>query len=165
MPRLCTICTHPQREEIDKALVEGKLPNTTISSLFGVTEAALRRHKANHLPEQLVKAKGAKEASQAEDLLDQVKGLRNKAYAILVKAEEKSDLRTALSAIKEARACLELLAKLIGELDERPQINVLLSPEWVQVRTQVLYALSPYPEAREAVSTALLLEAGDEHSA
>ncbi len=164
MPRPCTICTHPQREEIDKALVEGKQAFTSLATLYDVSEIALRRHKKNHLPEQLVKAEGAKEAAQAEDLLEQLKGLRNKAYSILLQAEKSGELRTALSAIKEARSCLELLAKLIGELDERPQVNVLLMPEWIQVRTQVLYALQPFPEARQAVSEALLLEAGDEGS-
>jgi len=164
MSRPCTVCTHPKREEIDKLLVEGKLPNTTISSLFDVTEIALRRHRANHLPEKLVRAEGAREAAQAEDLLDQVKGLRNKTYGILLQAEKAGDLRVALSAIKEARACLELLAKLIGELDERPQVNVLLSPQWIQVRAVLLNALQPYPEARQAASLALL-EVGDERSA
>lgn len=164
MARQCSICTHPGREEIDSALVAGASLRD-IAGRYRVSKSALERHKANHLPERLLKAEGAREAAQAEDLLDQVKGLRNKTYGILLQAEKAGNLRIALSAIKEARACLELLAKLIGELDERPQINVLLTPEWVQVRTQVLYALSPYPEARQAVAEALLLEAGDERSA
>jgi hypothetical protein len=52
-------------------------------------------------------------------------------------------------------AQLELLAKLLGDLDERPQINVLVAPEWIQLRTTLLEALRPYPEARTAVLTAL----------
>lgn len=50
---------------------------------------------------------------------------------------------------------LELLAKLRGELDERPQINVLLAPEWLTVRTALLEALWSYPEARTAVAARL----------
>jgi len=46
---------------------------------------------------------------------------------------------------------LELTAKLMGELDERPQINVLVAPEWILVRTALLDALRPFPEARVAV--------------
>jgi hypothetical protein len=51
---------------------------------------------------------------------------------------------------------IELLARLIGELDERPQVNVLVSPEWVAARAVVLEALSPYQEARTAVAGRLL---------
>jgi len=156
MPRPCTICTHPKCDEIDQALVEGKQPLTSLATIYDVSEIALRRHKANHLPEQLVKAEGAREAAQADNLLDQVRGLRNKAYSILLSAEKAGDLKTALQGVREARSCLELLGKLQGELDERPQINILLSPQWIEVRAVLLNALLPYPEVRQVVSKALL---------
>ena len=44
---------------------------------------------------------------------------------------------------------------LLGDLDDRPVVNVLVSPEWQQVRAQILAALDPYPEARFAVAGAL----------
>src|SRR3712207_9430279 len=119
MPRSCTLCEHPRREEIDRALV-GDSSNLSISSLFGVSESAVRRHKANHLPAKLVMAQAAEEVAQADDLLEQVRDLQGRALAILGKAESAGDLRTALGAIREARGNLELLAKLLGELDERP---------------------------------------------
>lgn len=46
---------------------------------------------------------------------------------------------------------IELLAKLIGELDNRPQINLYLSPEWIELRAVIVGALEPYQEARGAV--------------
>ena len=51
---------------------------------------------------------------------------------------------------------IELLAKLIGELDERPQVNIFVSPEWVAIGTAVLEPLAPYPEVRAAVAERLL---------
>ncbi len=55
----------------------------------------------------------------------------------------------------------QLLAKLLGQLDERPQVNVLMAPEWLQVRAALLTALAPYAEARQAVAAALVsIEAG-----
>ncbi len=51
---------------------------------------------------------------------------------------------------------LELVAKLLGELDERPRINVLVAPEWLQARRTLVEALHQYPEARAAVSGALV---------
>jgi hypothetical protein len=50
---------------------------------------------------------------------------------------------------------LELLAKLLGELDDRPQINLLVAPEWHKVRAALLDALLLFPDARTAVVTRL----------
>jgi hypothetical protein len=154
MPRTCTICEHPERGEIDRALVGGA-SNRSAASLYDVSEAAVRRHKANHLPAKLVMAQAAEEVAEADSLLDQVRDLQGRAYGILDKAEAADDLRTALGAIREARGNLELLAKLLGELDERPTLNVTVSPEWLELRTVIVGALEPYSDARESVLRAI----------
>lgn len=154
------MCAHPNRDAIDKALV-GDSSNLSLSSEFVVSEAALRRHKTNHLPATLAKSQDAQEVAEADDLLAQVQDLQARTLAILEAAEATSQHRTALSAIREARSNLELLAKLVGQLDDSPQVNITISAEWIQVRTVLLEALSPYPEARSAVAGELLkLEAG-----
>ena len=95
------------------------------------------------------------EVAQADDLLEEVRGLQRRAYAILDAAEETGELRTALAAIREARGNLELLAKLLGELDERPVINLITSPEWIELRAVIVTALEPHPGARESVLQAI----------
>ena len=45
---------------------------------------------------------------------------------------------------------IELLAKLTGELDERAQVNIVLSPQWLTIRLAILEALEPFPGARMA---------------
>lgn len=55
---------------------------------------------------------------------------------------------------------LELLSKLTGELDERPQVTVLTSPEWLELRSQLFEALAPYPDARAAAANRLRLMDG-----
>jgi hypothetical protein len=160
MPSSCTVCEHPDREAIDEALVGGA-SNRSLASLYDVSEAAVRRHKANHLPAKLVMAQAAEEVAQADDLLDQMQDLQARTLAILEAAESTNQHRTALSAIREARSNLELLAKLLGELDERPVTNILFSAEWVSVRTAMMEALGSYPQARLAVAERLSeLEAG-----
>ena len=154
MPRSCTTCTHPDREAIDEALVSGSALSA-LSAKYRVSEDALGRHKANHLPAKLVMAQAAEEVAQADTLLGQVRSLQQRALDILDKAEEAGELRTALGAIREARGNLELLAKLLGELDDRPQINVLVSPEWLELRAVIVGALDPHPEARGAVLAAI----------
>ena len=154
MPRACTICTHPGLEAINRALVEGT-PNRRIASHYDVTERAVRNHKANHLPTKLIMAQAAEEVAQADDLLEQVRDLQARTLAILEAAEGSREHRTALAAIREARSNLELLAKLLGELDERPQLNILISPEWLELRAVIVGALEPYSDARGAVLKAL----------
>ena len=129
--------------------------NLSVSSLFAVSEQALRRHKANHLPAKLVMAQAAEEVAQADDLLGQMQDLQARTLAILEAAEESRQHRTALSAIREARSNLELLARLLGELDDRPQVNVLISPEWLELRAVIVGALEPHPDARGAVLRAI----------
>jgi hypothetical protein len=154
MPRSCTVCEHAEKNAIDRALV-GSVSNRSVASIYDVSEAAVRRHKANHLPAKLVMAEQATEVVEANNLLDQVGDLQRRALAILDKAEETGELRTALSAIKEARGNLELLAKLLGELDERPVVNLNISPEWLELRAVIVGALEPHPEALSAVVGAL----------
>jgi hypothetical protein len=154
MPRSCTVCEHPEREAIDRALVGGA-SNRSVASLYDVSEAAVRRHKANHLPAKLVMAQKASEVAQAESLLAQVQDLQARTLAILETAEETRQHRTALAAIREARSNLELLAKLLGELDERSVVNLRVSPEWLELRAVIVGALEPYSEARLAVLRAI----------
>jgi hypothetical protein len=85
-PRACTVCTHPELEAINRALVQG-LPNRRIASHHDVTERAVRNHKAGHLPAALAKAQEAREVAKADDLLSDVRGLQERALGILDKAE------------------------------------------------------------------------------
>jgi len=154
MPRRCTVCDHPQRHGIDGALVTGA-PYRSIAKRFELSESAVYRHKTEHLPAHLLRAREAEEVAHADDLLEQVRHLQTHALDILACAEKAGDLRTALAAISQARGNLELLGKLAGELDERPQVNVLVSPEWLELRAVIIGALSPHPGAREAVLRAI----------
>lgn len=55
MSRICTICSHADRRRIDALLVE-QVPNRRIATQFDVSESAVRRHAASHLPRVAVKA-------------------------------------------------------------------------------------------------------------
>lgn len=153
--RPCTVCAHPSREAIDRALVNGE-PDTGVSAKFrGITDDAVRRHRESHLPKSLVRARAAAEVARADSLLEQVSSLKARAVAILDRAEEAGDLRSALGGIREARGCLELLGRLEGELPDAPMVNLVLSVQWVELRGVILRALAPYAPAQAAVAAAL----------
>ena len=113
MSRVCTICTHAEHEAIDRELVAGTDSIRRIATRYGLSETSVRRHKAEHLPQTLVKAQDAAEVVQADDLLQQVRDLQVCTLRILDRAEEDGRLSVALQAIATARQNVELLGKLL----------------------------------------------------
>lgn len=154
MARSCTVCSHPESVAINEALILEKRPNRRVASQYDVSEASVRRHR-EHIPKLLVEAAQTEEIIDADNLLGDLRGIQERTLAILEAAEATHEHRTALSAIREARSNLELLARLLGELDDRPQVNVTLSPEWLELRTTIITALEPHQEARQSVLRAL----------
>lgn len=146
-------------------LVEG-ITYRTIADRFGLSETALKRHKADHLPGHVAKAQEAAQVADADDLLKQLKALRNRAISILQKAETAGDYRTALAGIREARGCIEVLMEVEGELDRRGVTNIVISADWIEIRSAILVALQPYPAAAQAVASGLqVIDGGRSHAA
>lgn len=125
MPRVCTICTSPEREAIDRALVERSGSIRAIASQYKVNKDALTRHLGQHVADKLAKA-GQAEAEEGASLLERLASLRASARRLQAQAEAAGDLRTALAAVRELTRLFELTAKLTGELDTaaRVQVNV-----------------------------------------
>ena len=65
MPRVCTICSHLAREDINKALLFGE-PFRLIATRTGTSAVSLMRHKTDHLPVHLAQAQEAREVAQAD---------------------------------------------------------------------------------------------------
>jgi hypothetical protein len=116
---------------------------------------SLQRHRKEHLPELLSKAYAAEEASRADELLTEVRSLQVRTLLMLQEAERAGDLRTALAAVREPRNNLALLAEMRGELDRRPTINLVVAPEWLELRAVIVGALDAHPGARGDVLRAL----------
>ena len=150
----CTICNHPQRVEIDKALVAGTTYRE-IAQRFGVSRDALYRHRKNgHIEEQIVKAAKKKEIQQAKEvqaailaqeaqevadaqtILDEVSRLKDRALTILDRAETEGT-REACMALREVRGIVELLAKISGELQDQSAVtvNIIENPQFNQFLT------------------------------
>jgi hypothetical protein len=118
MPRSCPICDHEDLNEINAALASSERIRT-IAERWSVRKTALMRHRNEHLPFSAIEAKEAEEDAPADDLLDQVRDLQERALATLEEAEEVEELNAALQAIREAKGTLELMTKPLNELDER----------------------------------------------
>jgi hypothetical protein len=154
MPRSCTICGHAARTQIDKALAGGA-SNRSLASLYDVSEAAVRRHAGNHLPARVARAQEAEDVREALDVVKQLKAINAASLHILKEAREQGKQGTALAAIDRIHKQIELQAKLLGELDERPVVNIHLSAEWLELRAVIIGALDHHPQARESILRAV----------
>ena len=152
--RECTVCTHPAIDEINERLISGGSIRATADE-FGLNRGAIWKHKSNHIPKLMIQAKALQDENRADMLLDQLERIYGKAWDLVEKADSDKKYQAAATCLKEARSCLELLARLMGELKTGHTINVYQNPEFVQVRTNIVQALEQYPEARRAVVQAL----------
>jgi len=116
---------------------------------------ALHRHKAKHIPAHLVKSEQAREAAAADSLMERLNALNDKAEEIYNKAMKTNNLNAAVGSVRELRGLIELYAKITGELQAQTVNNIIVMPEWVALRNTIMYALEPYPEARQAVIEAV----------
>jgi hypothetical protein len=150
----CIICTHDDRLAIDAALMASRSLRD-IAGQFNISKSSVARHK-EHLSADLVQAHQEKEGARADDLLGQIRQIHNATLSILSRAYKSNEDRIALAAVREARGNMELLAKMLGQLQDQPTVNVLVaSPEWTATRARLLAALAPYPDARTAVVEAI----------
>lgn len=113
MPRVCTVCTHDERETIDAALLTTETKRG-IARRFAVNEDAISRHAAKHLTAELRETADLAEAGRIEVLVADVLRLQRHADRLGKQAEEAGDLRVALAAIRESRETMAFMAKLLG---------------------------------------------------
>jgi len=156
MPRVCTICSHGSRHDIDSILVDRSKPYRDIARRYDVSKDAISRHvSSGHISELVTLAADAERGARADTLLDRIEALQSRTLVILEATDETHDHRVALSAIREARRNLELIGEVTKELDRTPSLNVHLNPEWIELRSVIVQALEPHPDARQSVVRAI----------
>lgn len=102
-------------------------PQGADSSAFpGSVQGYVYRHSRDHLPEKLAQAAQTQETIHADALWAQAQDLHAKTLAALARAEKRRDERLLLSAVRESRSNLELLARLAGEL-QAAQVQVAVA--------------------------------------
>ncbi len=152
MAQECSVCASPDQPAIDQALTSGG-SIARIAKNFGISYASVRRHKVNHLLPEVREVLQTDAELAHVDPLEEMRNLYLRLRDHLERAELEPDNWRAIKAFhSEARRDLELIAKLLGELDERPQVNILIAPH---VADAIVGALSPYPDAALAVMNVL----------
>jgi len=95
------------------------------------------------------------EIGQALDVIQQLKAINVACLEVLKKARTAGDDVTLLRSVDRIHRQIELQARLLGEIEDAPRVNVLVLPEWHRLRVVVVEALRPFPEARAVVVQAL----------
>lgn len=160
MAERCRACSLSQARlaELDGHLVDRDLTLVELSKLYGITEPSIRRHRNNHLPEAFMVPTdpASVEVRQRVPALADLEDLLSRSKSLMVAARRSRSIPKELQAIRETRATIELKARIEGDLNDRPQVNLLMLPEWITVRELVMTTLEPFPDARAAVAGKLL---------
>lgn len=213
---VCGVCSHRDREAIDRALVEGESAPKIAARYRKFSDDAVRRHAEKHLPARLVLAADARESADAGRVIAQLerclervnllfdacdrwlrdpedpsryeigprsedvmvtymeqdgdeKPVRRKARLSellekvagiapgvrLVETKHADPRELVLAAAKRLDGHSELLARLVGELKDTPDLHLHLSTEWQTIQVAILTALTPYRQARIKAAEAL----------
>ncbi len=151
------ITRHPDRPEIDKALLDGT-PLRNIVERYGTSLGALSRYRddvLSQIPEQVADDPRIEEAREnaVETVVEEINGvmrfsnrlddLNHKIDGVLQAAEKKQDLTAQTSAIREARSLLALdaqvriqMMEVVSEADKMPK----------EIRVVLVGDASPVPE-------------------
>lgn len=162
------MCTSPHRAQIDIGLVNG-LSCKSLGERFNLGNDAIERHATNHLLAQqraaILSAQNPTgidleqlKVSEAEGLLSHVLTQRSRLHTLGELALEYQDIKAAVSVETAIGANLSLAAKLLGQLvsvHDHRHSSLLLTPDYIQLRTCLVDALRPFPDASRVVAAAL----------
>ncbi len=149
--RQCTLCAHAERHPINVAIVQGE-SNRSVARSYGFSEAAVRRHRREHIPKLLVESKQAVDVADADTLLDRLQSWTTRIEKAIGEVEEREDYTQFFRGVAVLRGYLEVIGEVTKELERHPQVNILIAPH---VQQAIIDALQPYPEARQSVADAL----------
>jgi hypothetical protein len=105
--RSCKVCVHEQRARIEDALLR-KTALAKIGEQYGISLHIIWRH-SKHIGRSII-TKGK------TPLIDRVEALMDRLESISAKAQSAKEWHACVSAMKEVRCSLELLAKLTGQM-------------------------------------------------
>jgi hypothetical protein len=155
MGRPCTVCTHCDRDIIDRQLAAGNVPYRTIAARFGVGRTAITRHLESHVSKALALAAERKGINRAQQLQDRIDSNLADLARLRRKAERRGEYSVAISAVRERSRIDMLEAAMLG------QLRAPTSQTLVQVHQA---SSAPVDHAEEVRRARLLVELEDNHA-
>ena len=163
----CTVCRHRERAALDLGLSRG-VSIAALATRYKLGPDSLYRHAKAHLPPQLRAALIAGpdldgvdldrlRETESQSLLANLIAIRRRLFASLDAAEEHGDGNMISRVAGQLHRNLEITGKLVGDLAMGATTinNILIQPAYVEMRVELVRALAPYPDARQAVAAVL----------
>ena len=149
-------------EEVNDGNIDPRVA-TAMASLAG---AIVRVFQASEMEES--QKPGSKDRARGMSLENRIKRLEgrstrpghmgellDKAFAHLDEAEGAGRVREARAAVQSARETLVSMERVSSEWEKERELKFVRSQEWINLRSLVVRALAPFPEAKAAVVEAL----------
>ena len=171
MSREPEIASHPDRAAIEIGLANS-IPLRTLGKRYGLTQSQLSRYRTDHMSGELVsrlRVRGSRSDEElaqireveSKNLLDHFAYKRARLYAVADQAAKLGQAPDEIRAIAEAGKMSERIGKLLGEMgahitNNNMQVNLVQSPQWHAIRTELVRGLRPLgPEVIAAAALAL----------
>ena len=128
MANKCNICSHDQRLEIDRKIIDdGNL--SKIAREFNVPYDSLVRHAKSHLSRQLSQAYDRIQLQEDFDLLGRVDDILRKCEDIFNRNYEQNKDGLALKALAEQRSTIDLIQRISYNLHQAKMMELQLLQE------------------------------------
>jgi hypothetical protein len=163
----CSVCACEHRAAVEVGLVLAT-PVRILARRYGLSKDACFRHGRRHVSPQIRAAILANrpaseidlarlQVTESEGILTQLVMQRARLQAAV---EQALEVGNTADVCREQRitANLELVAKLLGQLVQHHTVehrNVLVTESYLRLRSTLIEALRPFPEAARAVGAAL----------
>lgn len=174
----CLVCVHPQRGEIEAALLKGA-GQRAIARQYDVGRGSVQRHATKHLGLATAKASelvqpavvqavqeelthAARAAAAFTESLEHVRSVIQGYMARAVDSDgryqvplEHEETKTLLAAVRTLHSHMQVWARVQEVMHAQAGHDITKAPAWLRFRAALARALAPYPEARAAVAAAL----------
>ena len=171
MSRLCSVCAHPDRAQVD-LLLANSVALRVIGKKFDLEVSQLCRHRQKHIPEGVLdrlRKRGHRSDAElaklrkveGESLLDNLTWTRARLYANADRAVALGDDPGERAALAEAGRATDRIAKLLDEYGHgitinNNTINLVQMPQWHAIRMALVRELRPLgPAAIDAAARAI----------
>lgn len=162
-----TIELHPARASIERELAIGRSARV-IAIKYGVKRTAVQRHKKKLPPHLLASLAGnilkpgvdldELRDQEGEALLSHIVAQRSRLLMMQDQAIEAGEAAVVAMLSAQINKTFKLTGDLLGQFishQHQTNISILVSPQYLELRTALLRALMPFPDARRAVAAAL----------
>ena len=125
----CTICQHPKRQEIDRALAAGSATLAALSREYGLSTSALQRHKA-HLQVKMKQARERVHNNLIQSCCFWLSQAIEMTMAAATAARAEGNYKLLLQAVSQGTRLINMMMKQEVPLEDRLVYAILTSPQW-----------------------------------